>query len=45
MIEAVIKWVEEDEAPVDIIGTKWTNNNATLGWEYTRRLCPVSLLN
>lgn len=39
----MVDWVENGNAPNDIIAVKYTNNNATQGVQFTRKLCPVSV--
>lgn len=43
VVQALINWVEKDDAPVELIATKWQDNNATVGWDFTRRLCKYPL--
>ncbi|XXH00888.1 hypothetical protein Hte_007239 [Hypoxylon texense] len=40
IILALMKWVEEGDAPERLIATKFTNDTATLGIQSQRPLCP-----
>lgn len=40
IILAMMKWVEEGDAPERLIATKFTNDTATLGIQSQRPLCP-----
>ncbi|KAI5478768.1 feruloyl esterase-like protein [Pseudohyphozyma bogoriensis] len=37
---AMVEWVENGTVPDYLIGTSYVDNNATLGTQYTRKLCP-----
>ncbi|KAM0756537.1 feruloyl esterase-like protein [Meredithblackwellia eburnea MCA 4105] len=39
ILASLVEWVEKDIAPDYLIGTSYVNNNATLGTQYTRKLC------
>lgn len=39
----MVNWVENGQAPTELIAAKYTNNNVTQGVQFTRKLCPVSL--
>ena len=43
VVFAMVDWVEEGKAPEKIIAARYTNNNATLGVNFTRPLCAVCL--
>lgn len=43
VLAAMVDWVENGKAPTDIIAAKYSNNNATQGVQFTRKLCPVSV--
>ena len=43
VVFAMVDWVEEGKAPEKIIAARYTNNNATLGVNFTRPLCAVRL--
>lgn len=40
---ATVDWVEQGKAPVDIVATKWRENDAAKGVEFQRRLCMVRI--
>ncbi|GHJ85204.1 hypothetical protein NliqN6_1606 [Naganishia liquefaciens] len=40
ILTAMVDWVENGNAPTDLIAAKYTNNNSTQGIEFTRKLCP-----
>ncbi|KII92403.1 hypothetical protein PLICRDRAFT_133973 [Plicaturopsis crispa FD-325 SS-3] len=39
IMRAMVKWVEHDTAPKELIATKYNGDNATLGTAFTRKLC------
>ena len=40
IVAAMVAWVEEGRKPEKIIAAHYQDNNATLGIEFTRPLCP-----
>ena len=43
VLAAMVDWVENGNPPKEFVAAKYTNNNATQGVQFTRKLCPVSL--
>lgn len=41
IVAALVKWVEDDVAPDNLIGTAYKNNNVADGVAFTRPLCKV----
>jgi len=39
ILTAVVEWVENGVPPETIVGTKWVNNNQSLGVDYKRAHC------
>ncbi|KAI5451864.1 hypothetical protein NCC49_001166 [Naganishia albida] len=40
VLAAMVNWVENGQAPTELIAAKYTNNNVTQGVQFTRKLCP-----
>ncbi|KAI5478525.1 feruloyl esterase-like protein [Pseudohyphozyma bogoriensis] len=40
ILMAMVDWIEQDTAPDYLIAASYVKNNATLGTQYTRKLCP-----